>query len=109
MAGSDLFTGSLDLLILKAVSWGPMHGYAIGTGYVSGPPMCFPCRREPCIRVAPARREGAARGALGTSENRPGPKFYRLIPSGRRQLKAEAERWRAYSRVMANALAAERA
>ncbi len=30
MAGSDLFTGSLDLLILKAVSWGPRHGYAIG-------------------------------------------------------------------------------
>ena len=30
MAGSDLFTGSLDLLILKAVSWGPLHGYAIG-------------------------------------------------------------------------------
>ena len=29
MAGSDLFTGSLDLIVLKAVSWGPMHGYAI--------------------------------------------------------------------------------
>ena len=30
MAGSDLFTGTLDILILKAVSWGPRHGYAIG-------------------------------------------------------------------------------
>src|SRR5579862_3047762 len=30
MPGSDLFTGTLDLLILKAVSWGPRHGYAIG-------------------------------------------------------------------------------
>src|SRR5215208_2279572 len=30
VAGSDLFTGSLDLIILKALSWGPMHGYAIG-------------------------------------------------------------------------------
>ena len=30
MAGSDLFTGSLDLLILKALTWGPLHGYAIG-------------------------------------------------------------------------------
>ena len=30
MAGSDLFTGSLDLLILKALSWGPRHGYAVG-------------------------------------------------------------------------------
>ena len=29
MAGSDLFTGSLDLIVLKAVSWGPLHGYAI--------------------------------------------------------------------------------
>ncbi len=30
MPGSDLYTGSLDLLILKALSWGPMHGYAVG-------------------------------------------------------------------------------
>src|ERR1041385_4375786 len=30
MPGSDLYTGTLDLLILKAVSWGPRHGYAIG-------------------------------------------------------------------------------
>ncbi len=30
MPGSDLYTGSLELLILKAVSWGPRHGYAIG-------------------------------------------------------------------------------
>ena len=30
MAGSDLFTGTLDLLILKALTWGPSHGYAIG-------------------------------------------------------------------------------
>jgi PadR family transcriptional regulator PadR len=30
MAGSDLFVGTLDVLILKAVSWGPTHGYAIG-------------------------------------------------------------------------------
>ena len=29
MPGSDLYTGTLDLLILKAVSWGPSHGYAI--------------------------------------------------------------------------------
>jgi hypothetical protein len=30
MAGSDLFTGTLDIVILKAVTWGPHHGYAIG-------------------------------------------------------------------------------
>jgi hypothetical protein len=30
MAGSDLFTGTLDILILKAVAWGPNHGYGIG-------------------------------------------------------------------------------
>ena len=30
MAGSDLYVGTLDLLILKAVSWGPIHGYGIG-------------------------------------------------------------------------------
>jgi len=30
MGGSDLFTGSLDLIILKSLSWGPLHGYAIG-------------------------------------------------------------------------------
>ncbi len=30
MAGSDLYTGTLDVLILKALSWGPMHGYGVG-------------------------------------------------------------------------------
>jgi len=30
MAGSNLYTGTLDLLILKALEWGPLHGYAIG-------------------------------------------------------------------------------
>jgi PadR family transcriptional regulator PadR len=30
MAGSDLYTGTLELLILKAISWGPRHGYAVG-------------------------------------------------------------------------------
>ena len=110
MAGSDLFTGSLDLLILKAVSWGPMHGYAIGHWIRQWTTDVLPVQ-EGALYPALHRLEG--KGLLeerwGTSETGRDAKFYRLTPSGRRQLKAEAERWRAYSRVMANALAAERA
>ena len=109
MAGSDLFTGSLDLIILKALSWGPMHGYAIGRW----------------IRISTNEgltvQEGALYPALhrlerrsfleeewGLTDTNREAKFYRLTVAGRKHLKSEIERWHSYSRVMTAALAAAR-
>ena len=109
MAGSDLFTGSLDLIILKALSLGPLHGYAIGhwirTSTKEGLTV-----REGALYPSLHRLEG--KGFLvaewGTTETNREAKFYRLTSAGRKQLVTETARWRDYSRIMTAALAASK-
>ena len=103
---SDLFTGTLDILVLKAVSWGPRHGYAIGRWI-----------RETSDEVL-AVQEGALYPALHRLERRGllseewrvtetgrEAKFYSLTPAGRTQLRAEVARWTRFSRAVSAALA----
>ena len=110
MAGSDLFTGTLDLLILKAVSWGPSHGYAIGRWIRE--------TTEDELNV----QEGALYPALHRLERRGllseewratdtgrQAKFYALTTAGRAHLRAESGRWSRYSRAVTRALAASAA
>ncbi len=108
MAGSDLFTGSLDLLILKAVSWGPRHGYAIGQWLrqTSGDILTV---QEGALYPALHRleRRGLLAEEWGLSETNREAKFYRLTPAGRKHLKAEQARWQQYARVMTLSLAAQ--
>ena len=106
MAGSDLFTGTLDILILKAVSWGPRHGYAIGRWI-----------RE-TTDEALVIQEGALYPALhrlerkefvseewGESETGRQAKYYTLTPKGRAQFRREASRFESYATAVARALA----
>jgi len=106
---SDLYTGTLDLLILKALQWGPLHGYAIcrwirdRTGDVLS-------IQEGALYPALHRLE--ARRLLlehwGESETGREAKFYRLSAAGRRHLKSEIKRWRSYAGVMGRTLSAAR-
>jgi transcriptional regulator len=109
MPGSDLFTGSLDLLILKAVSWGPLHGYAIGRWIRQGTDQVLAIQEG---ALYPALHRLERRGLLGeewgvTDTNREA-KFYRLTHEGRKHLREETARWRSYARVMTSVLAAAR-
>ena len=109
MAGSDLFTGSLDLIILKALSWGPMHGYAIGRWIRTSTKDGLTVREG---ALYPALHRLQAKGFLdeewGMTETNRESKFYRLTPAGRKQLTRELARWNDYSRIMTAALAASR-
>jgi PadR family transcriptional regulator, regulatory protein PadR len=109
MAGSDLFTGSLDLIILKSLSWGPMHGYAIGQWIRTSTKEGLAVKEG---ALYPALHRLQAKGFLeeewGMTETNREAKFYRLTPGGRKQLASEMARWRDYSRVMTSALAASR-
>src|SRR3982750_1029854 len=109
MSGSNLYTGTLDLLILKAVSWGPRHGYAIGrriretTEVVLAvqegapyPPPHTPARRG--LREAEWPRSETGRDA----------KYVTLTAAGRRELRAETSRWAEHSRAVNRALATAR-
>lgn len=109
MAGSDLYTGSLDLLILKSLQWGPLHGYAIGRWIRQWTEEILPVQEG---ALYPALHRLEKRGVLdeewGVSDTNRDAKFYHLTPVGRRHLRAESVRWQAYSRVMTAALAAPR-
>ncbi len=107
MAGSDLYTGSLDLLILKSLQWGTLHGYAIARWIRQWTADILTIQEG---ALYPALHRLESRGLLvaewGTSESGREVKCYALTRAGRNQLKAEAVRWQAYARVVGAALAA---
>jgi transcriptional regulator len=104
---SDLFTGTLDLLILKSLATGPLHGYAIG--------VWIRTTTEEVLRVQegalyPAlhrlERKGLVAEEWGVTDTNREAKFYRLTTSGKKQLKAEQTRWERHVGAVAAALRA---
>jgi PadR family transcriptional regulator, regulatory protein PadR len=105
MAGSDLYVGTLDVLILKALSWGPMHGYGVGR-WIRQTTEDVLAVQEGALYPALHRlhRRGWLDDEWGVTETGREAKYYRLTPVGRRQLRSEVERWRAYARAVSAAL-----
>ncbi len=106
MAGSDLVTGTLDILILKAVSWGPRHGYAIGR-WIRDTTAEALIVQEGVLYPALHRleRRGLLREEWGTTDTGREAKYYELTAAGRRQLTAETKRWTQVARAVTHALA----
>ena len=109
MAGKkiDLLQGTLDLLVLKALALGPLHGLGVahrveqltkGTFRVK-PGSLFPALHR-------MEQAGWLEGSWGESENNRRAKYYRLTKAGRRQLEAETEDWRRISVAITSALKA---
>jgi transcriptional regulator len=107
MAGSDVFTGTLDLLILKALTWGPRHGYAIGK-WIRDTTRDTLVIQEGALYPALHRLERRELVAedWGVSDTGRPAKFYALTSRGRAHLRAETARWQAHSRAVNRALAA---
>jgi len=105
MAGSDLFTGTLDILILKAVSWGPRHGYAIGR-WIRETTVDDVIVQEGALYPALHRleRKGLLAEEWGVSETGREAKYYTLTAEGRAHLRAEAKRWARFSTAISRAL-----
>jgi PadR family transcriptional regulator PadR len=101
----DLLQGTLDLLILKAVSLGPLHGYGVllRIQQISGERLEI---QQGSLYPALYRLEhqGWITSEWGESENKRKAKYYRLTPAGKRQLQTEAERWNQMAGVMAGIL-----
>jgi transcriptional regulator len=94
----DLRHGSLDLLVLKAVSWEPMHGYAITTWIQERAGAGFPIVDAALYKALHRLEEdGAIRGEWGLSENNRRAKYYSLTPRGRELLRSEIAGWRRYA------------
>src|SRR6476619_1927929 len=94
MSAVDLLPGTLDLLILKAVSLGPQHGYGVllRIEQITGGALSI---EQGALYPALYRLEhqGLLDTEWGTSDNNRRAKFYTLTARGRRRLKEETERW----------------
>jgi PadR family transcriptional regulator len=105
--GGGLLRGTLDLLILKAISWGPRHGYAVAEwiGAITDEQLLV---EEGPLYTALHRLEqkGWLASSWGYSENNRKAKYYELTRSGRQQLRAEVSRWERYTLAITKALAA---
>jgi PadR family transcriptional regulator, regulatory protein PadR len=97
----DLMQGTLDVLILKALSWEPMHGYAITTFLRTRTDGTFDVE-EGALYHALHRldRRGLVKSEWGLSENNRKAKYYDLTAAGRNALKKETQRFERYARAV---------
>lgn len=101
----ELVYGSLDMLILRTLLWGPTHGHGIAKSIER--------MSEDALKVEhgslyPAlqrlQQEGWIKGEWGVSKNKQRARYYRLTPAGRRQLAAETSRWERFVRAITGVL-----
>jgi transcriptional regulator len=98
---SDLLHGTLDMLVLKTLSWEPMHGYAVGQWIEQ--------RAKGELEIVDAalykalhrlEHAGAIGAEWGLSENKRKAKYYSLTARGRQMLRSESETWRRYAKAV---------
>jgi len=104
---AELLQGTLDMLILKAISLGPLHGYGIllRIQQISGDALNVP---QGSLYPALYRLEhqGLIAAEWGESENKRKAKFYTLTAAGRRRLKEETAEWNKLANAIGAALGA---
>ena len=108
----DLLQGTLDMLVLKAVSLGPLHGYGVLLRIQQISQNRLEIQQG---SLYPAlyrlEHEGWIAGEWGESENKRRARFYRLTAAGRRRLERETNKWNEFAGVVAvilNTVAEER-
>ncbi len=107
MADLDLLQGTLDTLVLKTLSWGPRHGYAVAR-WIKETSDDTILVEDRALYVSLHRLEerGWVESQWGLSENNRKAKFYRLTARGRRELRAESESWTRYVSVIGKVMSA---
>ena len=103
----DLFQGTLDMLVLRALSWGPNHGYGIARFIREGSAQSFRIL-DGALYTSLHRMEerGWVESFWGTSDKGKRAKFYRITAAGRRALQAETESWNRYVAAVAGVMRA---
>ena len=105
--GAEILPGTLDMLILKAVSLKPLHGYGVllRIQQISGDALQIP---QGSLYPALYRLEhqGLITAAWGESENKRRAKYYTLTAAGRRQLREETAEWKRLASAIGAALKA---
>jgi PadR family transcriptional regulator PadR len=108
MAGQpDLLQGTLDVLVLKALSWGPQHGHAVARMIRAATEGAFDVL-DGSLYAALHRLEERewVEAEWGLSDKGKRAKFYRLTPRGRAQLRSESASWERYAAAVSMMLGA---
>ena len=101
----DVLQGTLDLLILRTLQWGPQHGHGIG--------QVIRAKSDDILQVEhgslyPAlhrlQREGWIESEWGVTQNNQRAKFYRLTAGGKKQLALEETKWKLFVKTMARVM-----
>ncbi|HEX3091456.1 MAG TPA: PadR family transcriptional regulator [Candidatus Angelobacter sp.] len=102
---AQILPGTLDLLVLRAISLGPLHGYGIllRIGQISANALLI---EQGALYPALFRlvRQGLLKARWGTSENNRRAKFYELTAAGRKRLREETDNWNRLVAAIASAL-----
>ena len=102
-----LLRGTLDVLILKALSWGPRHGYAVAEWIRTVTDEDILVEDGPLYTALHRlEKQGLLSAEWGFSENNRKAKYYELSRAGRQQLRSEMSSWDRYARAVTKALAA---
>ncbi len=103
----DVLPGTLDLLVLKTLAWGPMHGYAVSR-WIHERTDAVLLVEDAALYQALHRlaRKGLVEAEWGLSENNRRARFYALTAAGRRQLRQEVAQWQVYAAAVAKVVEA---
>ena len=103
----DFLQGTLDVLVLRALTWGPMHGYGVASFIRNGSTGSFTVL-DGALYTALHRLEerGCVESEWGFSDKKKRAKFYRLTSAGRRALREETKSWDDYVAAVARVMSA---
>lgn len=109
MAGSNLYSGTLDLLVLRSLAWGPLHGYGIGRWIRQSSAEVLKVE-EGALYPALHRLEKKAwlESKWGLTETGRQAKFYELTDPGKEYLRSETARWNEHQTAVQAVLTASR-
>ena len=101
-----LLQGTLDLLVLRTLAWGPRHGYAVARWIrETSDDVILVEDRALYLALHRLEENGLIESEWGLSENNRKAKFYQLTARGRAQLRAELATWKRYTDAVAGVLA----
>jgi transcriptional regulator len=97
----DLLQGTLDVLVLRTLAWGSMHGYAVSRWIRQRTDGVIEIEDAPLYKALHRlEKAGYVEAEWGLSENNRRARYYQLTTTGRRALKAEETAWRRYAEAV---------
>lgn len=101
----DLLQGTVDILVLQTLAWGPMHGYAVASWIRERTEGVLEIEDAPLYKALHRlEKQGHVAAEWGLSENNRRARYYQLTPAGRQQLGAEVATWRRYAEAVSRVL-----